>query len=96
MDDPSRYVVVRSIDEQVIATYPADKTAKSILAHIIRLTKSDGTLKQLHGLEVLDDEDERLQAGDYIFTPSGQHSSKPWLFVFISASTCGDPESVST
>ena len=70
MDDPSKYIIVRSNDNQVIARYAPASTGKSVLAQVIKKSESDGTLTKVGGLDVAGDAEERLEAGDYIFTPS--------------------------
>ncbi len=77
MDDPSKYIIVRSKDSEVIARYAADSSGKSVLAQVIKKTGSDGYLMQVDGLDVVGDEDEILQAGSYIFTPSAA-GTLPW------------------
>lgn len=77
MDDPSKYIIVRSKDSEVIARYAADSSGKSVLAQVIKKTGSDGYLMQVDGLDVVGDEDEILQAGSYVFTPSAA-GTLPW------------------
>ena len=68
-DDLSKDIIVRSKDNEVIAKYAAGSSGKSVLTQVIKKTESVGTIMKVDGLDVAGDEDERLQGGDYIFTP---------------------------
>ncbi len=44
MGDPSKYIIVRSKDNEFIARFAADSTGKSVLARVITKTGSNGQL----------------------------------------------------